>query len=47
MDNTRHPTGGDEGFGGTKLSFTAQAWKPGEDREAGYLILTPGSVMGK
>lgn len=47
MDNTGHTSGGDEGFGGTKLSFTAQAQRPGEEREAGHLIPAPGFVMGK
>lgn len=47
MDNTGHTSGGDEGFLGTKLSFTARALRPGEGRDAGHLIPAPGSVMGK
>lgn len=47
MDNTRRTSRGDEGFGGTKLSFIAQALRAGEVGEAGHLIPTLGSVMGK
>lgn len=48
MDNPGHTSRGDEGFGGrTKLSFIAQALRPGEVGEAGHSIPTLGSVMGK
>lgn len=46
-DSTGHTSRGDEGFGGTKLSFTAPALRPGESREAGHLIPASASVMGK
>lgn len=47
MDNTGHTAGGDEGFGGQSFLSQLQAQRPGEERETGHLIPTPGPVMGK